>query len=82
MGTPKERELDDDYPVYADYYYVVDGEVYLSDFHGVTAAWLKRKLKAKSVTNCDIFGRGGFQSCAEAAGRRLVSSTERTHDQD
>ncbi|HSC57532.1 MAG TPA: hypothetical protein VLC51_10030 [Nitrospira sp.] len=72
MSTPKERELDDDYPIYADYYYVVDGKVYLSDHHGISARELKRRLKATSVTNCDIYGRGGFQNCALA-----VSSKER-----
>lgn len=63
----KERVLEDDYPIYADYFYMVDGKVYRSDFHGITASDLKRRLGASKITNCDIFGRGGFEACAEAA---------------
>lgn len=57
MRDLNERVLEDNYPIYGDYLYVVDGKVYRSDWHGITVKDLKRKLNAKEVTNCDIFGR-------------------------
>ena len=52
-----EHELSNDYPIYADYLYVADGNVYCSDYHGITARELKRRENFESVTNCDIYGR-------------------------
>jgi hypothetical protein len=52
-----ERVLPDDYPIYGDYLYVVDGKVYKSDYHDVTVRHLKHYLNAKEVRSCDIFGR-------------------------
>lgn len=57
MTELNEPVLADDYPIYADYLYVVDGEVYLSDWHGITAAELRRELGAAEIRSCDIFGR-------------------------
>ena len=52
----KERILEDDYPVYGDYWYVVDGKPVRSDFFG-TVLDLKRVTGAKEVYSCDAVGR-------------------------
>lgn len=65
MKELEEQELEDWYPIYADYFYVVDGKVYKSDYHGISVRELKRRLKVQHVTNCDIFGRGGFEMCEQ-----------------
>lgn len=52
----KERELEDDYPVYAGYAYVADGEPFISEIEG-TVKQVKRRLGAKVITSCDIVGR-------------------------
>jgi hypothetical protein len=49
--------LPDDYPVYGDYLYVVDGKVVRSEWHDITVALFKRALSAKEVRRCDINGR-------------------------
>jgi len=56
-----EHPLSDDYPVYWDYFYVVDGKVIRSDIKG-TVLQLKQELRkrgmeANDVTSCDIIGR-------------------------
>lgn len=57
MSDLKERVLEDDYPIYGDYVYVVDGNLYRSDYHDVTVGWLKRKLEATEIRSCDLIGR-------------------------
>lgn len=57
MAELDEPILPDDYPIYGNFLYVVDGEVYQSDWHGVTAAQLKKLLNVKEVRRCDISGR-------------------------
>lgn len=58
-----ENLLADNYPVYGDYLYVVDGKVIRCDLMSGTIADLKRdlrnhyKLEAKEIRNCDIVGR-------------------------
>jgi len=52
-----EKILPDDYPIYADFYYVVDGRPYRSDYHGITAGHLKKLLGAQEVRSCDLVGR-------------------------
>lgn len=52
-----EPVLEDDYPVYGDYLYVADGEVYRSGWHGITIGLLKRYEGFKEVRRCDIYGR-------------------------
>jgi hypothetical protein len=52
-----EPVLADDYPIYAGYLYVADGEVVVSDLHGVTARQLKGHLGATELRRCDIAGR-------------------------
>lgn len=54
---PNEDELPDDYPIYGDYLYVVDGKPYRSDFHGITARELRVRLKATTVCRCNIYAR-------------------------
>lgn len=52
-----EAILADSHPVYIDHLYVVDGKVVMSDWHGITVGQFKRRLDAKEVRNCDIYGR-------------------------
>lgn len=52
-----EPVLPDDYTVYADYMYVADGNVVLSDYHGITVREFKFRLGAKEIRRCDIYGR-------------------------
>jgi len=54
---PNENVLPDDYPIYGDYLYVADGQVYRSDYHGVTVADLKRREGFTEVRRCNIFAR-------------------------
>lgn len=63
--TPRERPLPDDYPVYGDYVYIVDGCIYRSDWHGITVGDLKLRLKAKEVRNCDIYGRRALATSSD-----------------
>jgi len=51
-----EPVLEDDYPVWWDYAYVVDGNVKLSPIAG-TVRDLKREFKAEEIRRCDIIGR-------------------------
>lgn len=57
-GYPKERVLEDDYPVYAGYLYVADGEPFMSEIEG-TVLHLKHRLKAKEIRSCDMIAREG-----------------------
>jgi hypothetical protein len=50
--------LPDDYPIYGDYLYIVDGKVYRSDWHDITARELKYRLKANEIRRCDAVRRG------------------------
>lgn len=59
-----ENELPDDYPIYGDYLYVVDGKVYRSDFHGITASVLRSLLKANSVRRCNMSARAAAKGGA------------------
>jgi hypothetical protein len=54
---PNEPVLDDDYPMYGDYWYVVDGKALRSEWHDVTVARYKRLTGAKEVRRCDISWR-------------------------
>lgn len=62
---PTEHVLDDDYPIYGDYLYVVDGKVYRSDWHGITARQLRLKLGAKEIRRCDIYGRAALSKATQ-----------------
>lgn len=48
-----ETILSDDYPIYGDYMYLADGNVYRSNHHGVTVAELKRREGFKEVRRCN-----------------------------
>lgn len=50
---PDETVLPDDYPIYGNYFYLADGKPYRSDWHGVTAAWLKRREGFKELRRCN-----------------------------
>lgn len=52
-----EPELPDDYPIYGSYLYVGDGKTFYSNWHGVTAAQLKKRMGIKTLCRCDIVGR-------------------------
>ena len=54
---PNEDVLPDDYPVYGDYLYVVDGKPYRSDWHNISVRQLKRHLKATEIRRCNICAR-------------------------
>lgn len=51
-----ERELDNEYPMYSGYMYVVDGVVVRSKTN-MTVGKFKEATKVKSVKNCDIGAR-------------------------
>jgi hypothetical protein len=53
-----EPVLPDDYPIYADYFYVADGKVIRGDWHRIDVKQLKLKLKANEIRRCDFVGRG------------------------
>ena len=57
MRDLDEPELPDNYPIYGNYLYVADGKIVRSDWHGITAAQFKRKIGAKVLCRCDIYGR-------------------------
>lgn len=50
--------LPDDYPIYGDYLYVVDGQLYRSDWNGITVAELKRYESFSEVRRCDLMACG------------------------
>lgn len=58
MSTfPEECVLPDDYPIYGNYLYVADGNLYCSDYHGITVGSLKRREGFKEVRRCNISAR-------------------------
>lgn len=57
--------LPDDYLIYADYFYVADGRVVRSDWHGITARQFKGHLRATELRRCDIFGRQEMAAIAK-----------------
>lgn len=52
-----EDVLPDDYPIYASYLYIADGDLYRSDYHGITVAELKLREGFKEVRRCNIQAR-------------------------
>lgn len=60
----KEHKLDDDFPVYVSYAYVVDGRVVFSPVSGevrdLRRAEILEGKTAEIVTTCDLVGRGYF----------------------
>jgi hypothetical protein len=54
---PNEPILDDNYPIYADYWYVLDGTPVRSDYHDITAREFKLRMKAKEIRRCNIIYR-------------------------
>jgi hypothetical protein len=62
--TLNEPVLADDYPIYADYAYVADGEMIVSDYHCITVREFKFRIGAKEIRRCDLMGRGLLQECA------------------
>lgn len=57
----KEPILEDDYPIYAGYLYVADGNVISSDWHGITAREFKAREGIKELRRCDMAGRDLFR---------------------
>lgn len=52
-----EEILEDDYPIYADYWYLVDGVPQRSDWHDITARDFRRLLGAKEIRRCNAVKR-------------------------
>lgn len=67
---PDERVLPDDYPIYGDYFYLADGKVYRSDWHGVTVAELKTREGFKEVRRCNWRRYNGTNAQIEALADR------------
>lgn len=57
MEHPGEDVLPDDYPVYGDYWYIVDGSPKRSDFHNVTVGYYKARTGAKELRRCNASAR-------------------------
>jgi hypothetical protein len=60
-----ETILDDEYPVYLDYWYVCDGvpkqcPLFGMDGDNPTVRDLRRALNCREVRRCDILARSGF----------------------
>jgi len=53
-----EPVLPDDYPMFASYWYVVDGEPKRCDWHEVTVAEYRRLTGAKEIRRCAAAQRG------------------------
>lgn len=54
---PNEPVLEDDYPIYFNYYYLADGKVVTSEWDGITARELKTRLGAQEIRRCDFVAR-------------------------
>jgi hypothetical protein len=54
---PNEQVLDDDYPMYADYWYIVDGKPTRSDYHDITVRQYKGRTGTKEIRRCNIAAR-------------------------
>lgn len=52
-----EPVLPDDYPIYADYWYLFDGKPMRSNYHEITVSALKRYSGAKEIRRCDVVAR-------------------------
>ena len=57
MAELDEPILEDDYPIYAGYWYVVDGKPVRSNYYDITAAEFKRRLNAGEIRRCDAVER-------------------------
>jgi hypothetical protein len=68
LSFDNEDLLPDDYPIYGDYIYVVDGKPYRSDWHGITARELRLRLKASEIRRCNLVARQAALSSARATG--------------
>ncbi len=69
MTELDEPILDDDYPVFAGYLYVLDGRIYSSDITGKVRD-LKARYGVNVVKRCDIVGR-----------RNLLEEKEKNNDE-
>ena len=55
-----ERVLEDDYPIYGGYLYIVDERVIVSDYHEITVKKFKQLMNAKEIRNCNMGERNLF----------------------
>jgi hypothetical protein len=53
----KETILPEDYPIYGDYIYICDNNLYRSDWHGITVRQLKNEEGFKEVRRCELVER-------------------------
>ena len=54
---PSEDILPDDYPIYGDYWYLIDGQPKRSDFHNVTVGYYKARTGAQEIRRCATIER-------------------------
>ncbi len=54
---PSETILEDDYPIYANYFYLADGVVVCSPYHAVTAKYFKLQFGIKELRRCSLADR-------------------------
>lgn len=54
-----ETVLDDDYPIYPDYIYIVDGVFTRCDYFDMTIREWKLRDNIKEIRRCNIFGHPG-----------------------
>ena len=64
--------LPDDYPIHANYLYVADGNVVMSDWHNITARQFKAREGIKELRRCDMAGRDAIR---EANAARMVKES-------
>lgn len=64
MLLPGETVLTDEYPVYAGYPYLCDGEPTVSEVSG-TVFDLKRAVRAKEVRRCEFLARARMRTGAD-----------------
>lgn len=74
MENLNEPILEDNYPIYGNYLYVVDGRVYVSDYHDISVRELKAREKFKEVRRCDMAGRGLFKKQEERSPEQQMSA--------
>lgn len=57
MFEYNERVLEDDYPMYYGYLYVIDDVVTVNEYDEYTVGDYKRRFRVSEVKSCDIIGR-------------------------
>lgn len=58
---PDEDVLPEDYPIFGNHIYIADGQLYRSDWHGITVGRLKCIEGFHEVRRCNIVARQAAQ---------------------